>query len=434
MPHPKYFEDMTRTAGEGESEIVVHRPSRFTGSVVDMRVLVDDQERLRLGNGKSGTVVVPDGRHSIYANHPAAQDGAGRQRSVTVNAAGSRIVLEARYNSWDGDGLWASAPLTKYMEIPLDGSNVPPSNNNYDASPQKPVIASSGQNLPKIAVYVTGNVAEDEKKALGTRMLASLVNSGRYIAIERSNAFLAEIEKEHEKQRSGAIDDSQISELGRQFGVKFVCIADITPAYGDFQVSARIVDVETAVVVFMGESSGKLNSMADLSQVSDKVVENMFRGQSTPAPAPKPAPDAAARPAYPVIYETQNKNFTGGQRFGTWVLNWLIPGVGSLAVMQDWGGAATQWVLFGGGIICVANGIDTHTDYYGYTEPEPNALFFVGVGAILSNGIYNIVRSATYTKKMPKNMAFLENAGLNVAVLPDRDGNIKGYMLYSMEF
>ena len=175
------------------------------------------------------------------------------------------------------------------MEIPLDGSRVSPSNNNYDTPSQKPVIASSVQDLPKIAVYVTGNVADDEKKALGTRMLASLINSGRYIGIERSNTFLAEIDKEQEKQRSGAIDDSQISQLGRQFGVKFVCIADITPAYGDFQISARIIDVETAVVVFIGESSGKLNSMADLSHISDKVVENMFRGK--PVSTPKPAPN-----------------------------------------------------------------------------------------------------------------------------------------------
>jgi len=52
------------------------------------------------------------------------------------------------------------------------------------------------QDLPRIAVYVTGDVHDNEKEALGTQMLASLVNSGRYKGIERSNSFLAEIEKE----------------------------------------------------------------------------------------------------------------------------------------------------------------------------------------------------------------------------------------------
>jgi len=170
--------------------------------------------------------------------------------------------------------------------------------------------------LPKIAVYVTGDMPDNEKKALGTRMLASLVNSGRYKGIERSKSFLAEVEKEQEKQRSGEIDDSQISALGRQFGVKFVCIADITPVLGAFQVSARIVDVETAEVVFIGESYSALKNVLDLVSVCDQVVKNMFGGDATsirksdakgdtaairkPAfkpeinPAPKPEPKTAA--------------------------------------------------------------------------------------------------------------------------------------------
>jgi len=146
------------------------------------------------------------------------------------------------------------------------------------------------QELPKIAVYVTGNAKEDEKKALGTRILVSLVNSGRYKAIERSNSFLAEIAKEQVKQRSGDIDDNQISALGKQFGVKFVCIADITPAFGEYQVSARIVNVETAEVEFIGDASGSLNSMTDLERISNLVVNNMFNRQTANITESKPAP------------------------------------------------------------------------------------------------------------------------------------------------
>jgi hypothetical protein len=138
------------------------------------------------------------------------------------------------------------------------------------------VRAQERQELPRIAVYVTGDVPENEKKALGTRMLAALVKSGRYGGIERTETFLAEIEKEHVRQRSGAIDDSQISKLGRQFGVRYICIADITPVYRAFQVSARIVDVETAEVAFIGEAISKMNSARDFQEASDKVVGSMF--------------------------------------------------------------------------------------------------------------------------------------------------------------
>jgi len=157
--------------------------------------------------------------------------------------------------------------------------------------------AAFSQSLPRIAVYVTGDdIHNNMKTALGTRMLASLVNSGRYSGIERSQAFLAEIDKEHVKQRSGEVDDNQISSLGRQFGVKFVCIVNITPVLGDFQVSARIVNVETAEIAFIGESSGPLKTVDDLESVSDRVVEGMF-GRQSPAPAAQEVRPAGPPPA-----------------------------------------------------------------------------------------------------------------------------------------
>jgi len=148
--------------------------------------------------------------------------------------------------------------------------------------------------------------------------------------------------------------------------------------------------------------------------------------------------------------------FTPGQRFGTWGLNWFIPGIGSLAIMKDWGGAITQWVLLGGGIALMANGYDEVKEYYTntyryydsrtgtyrtrtdtlstYYTNEPNSLLYIGVGCLVGNFVFNIVRSITYDKKIPKNTAYLETPSLNLAVLPDRDGNIKGYMVYNMEF
>lgn len=176
--------------------------------------------------------------------------------------------------------------------------------------------ATIAADLPRIAVYVTGNVPENEKNALGTVMLSTLINSGRYRGIERSAAFLAEIDREQERQRSGAIDDSQISELGRQFGVKFVCIAAIIPAFGSYMVSARIVDVESAEVVFIGQASSPLQSMADLTQASDEVVNIMFRGQvaqrAETIPQPIHAPTLTPAPAAPLKPAAKKPALTAG--------------------------------------------------------------------------------------------------------------------------
>ena len=164
--------------------------------------------------------------------------------------------------------------------------------------------AISAADLPRIAVYVTGDVDENQKMALGTRILASLVRSGRYMGIERGDAFIAEIEREHTRQRSGAIDDAQISALGRQFGVKYVCIANINPVLGSFQVSARIVDVETAAIIAIGQSHGQLQTIEDLIQVSNRVVLDMFgvapRARTAPPAQQQPSPEPAASVPKPV--------------------------------------------------------------------------------------------------------------------------------------
>jgi len=184
----------------------------------------------------------------------------------------------------------AQTAVFELTEPPPDSAEIAAFNTDantaaaLDAAPQP--AAQEPDDKPKIAVYVTGDVPENDKTALGTRMLAAFVNSGLYRGIERSAQFLAEVEKEHIKQRSGDVDDSQISALGKQFGVNIICVAAITPALGSYQVSARIIDVETAEVTHIGEANSPLKTIEDLTVVSNEVVSNMFGRQLSIAPAP----------------------------------------------------------------------------------------------------------------------------------------------------
>jgi len=137
--------------------------------------------------------------------------------------------------------------------------------------------AQSDSLKPKIAVYVTGDLKSAENKVvLGTEMLNALVKNGRYTAVERSDVFLAKVAEEHKKQRGGSVDDRQIRELGKQFGVKFICIADITEAFGSYQISARIIDIETAAISITGKAYSKLKSKEEFTEASAKVVASMF--------------------------------------------------------------------------------------------------------------------------------------------------------------
>jgi hypothetical protein len=111
-----------------------------------------------------------------------------------------------------------------------------------------------------------------------------------------------------------------------------------------------------------------------------------------------------------LLEKSGNKNFTIGQRFETFGMN-IIPGLGSIVVMDDWAGAITQWVLVGSGIALI--------DSYGPV--------LIGLDIL-----FNIYRSATYNNL--KNLAFGKSDGFHLSVLPNRHGKIIPHLLFNMAF
>jgi len=146
--------------------------------------------------------------------------------------------------------------------------------------------------IPKIAVYVAGKPNPGMKNILTTTVLNALIKSGKFEAIERSEAFLAQVEGELEKQYSGDINDSQISALGKQSGVEFVCVLDANYINGTYMVSARIINVETAKVATMGVADSRLSSAEEYSKAADELVAKLLNQPTSKAQ--EPAAEAAA--------------------------------------------------------------------------------------------------------------------------------------------
>jgi len=232
----------------------------------------------------------------VYAN-PADGGTVSRNPNYSAYYAGTQVILTAAPNAGHTFTGWSGAASARDSSIIITVNDnitltanfrllppLPPPPPPVPTAQPAPASAALYAGPPNIAVYVTGGASDDEKSALGTRILASLVNSGRYRGIERSNTFLAEIDREMEKQMSGAIDDNQISKVGKQFGVKFICIVDITPAYESFQVSARIVNVETAEVAYIGEAFCPRKTALYITWVSEQVVRKMFGEKPLPEP------------------------------------------------------------------------------------------------------------------------------------------------------
>lgn len=133
--------------------------------------------------------------------------------------------------------------------------------------------------LKKVAVYIVKNdAAQNIGKVLGDKLVAGFTNSGRYIAIERTNSFLDQLGKEQKYQRTGAVNDNDISRLGKQFGVQYVCVADISDVFGEKYISARLIDVETAEVVNTHDAGGAVNKMDDCVNLANEIATSLSKG------------------------------------------------------------------------------------------------------------------------------------------------------------
>jgi hypothetical protein len=313
------------------------------------------------------------------------------------------------------------------------------------------------QDKPKIAVYVaSSDLKESEKKVLTTKILTPFVQSGKYRAIERSDAFLSGIARERDKQRDGSVDDSQISRLGREAGVQFVCVADLVDAFGIYSVSARLINTETAEIVGIGET--EMKNLGDVGKAADEIFDQINSSKSSrnttssqketleiekqklALETEKQALEMEKQKI--AAYEPPKKgddyeNFTTGRRWGTWALNaFTISGLGSWTLMGDVLGGFVHLGLDIAAILTISEEEVCSGEGYYYGPScsyEPDYAYFTIF--FLSGAAWNIYRSITYDKPKPKNAALSKYGNFNMAVLPTKNGNGMAYwLMYNKNF
>ncbi|MDR0494768.1 MAG: DUF4339 domain-containing protein [Treponema sp.] len=149
-------------------------------------------------------------------------------------------------------------------------------------------------------------------------------------------------------------------------------------------------------------------------------------------PEPEPEPVTYEQPSFPLSepepvqnipvsfylpYEDEYEDFSAGQRWAAFSLNFIVPGLGSFAVMRD---ATGGFVNLGLGLAAYAAGavgtlmiLDQRDFGYG----------LIAAGAALYAGalIQNIVWSSSYHRPKPK-IALMDLGAWNIAVLPGKSG------------
>lgn len=161
---------------------------------------------------------------------------------------------------------------------------------------------SQQPNIKRVAVYVPkSDASKGIGRVLGDKMVAAFVASGRYTAVERTNSFLSQLKNEQQYQQNGAVDDKEISRIGKQFGVQYVCVADVSDVMGEKYISARMIDVETAEVVNTHDEGGKINDMESClriaTAISDALSKGTLKEQAEEARLRKEAEEARIRAA-----------------------------------------------------------------------------------------------------------------------------------------
>ncbi len=135
----------------------------------------------------------------------------------------------------------------------------------------------------KVAIYVTATeqVSSSTKKIIGSEIVASFAATEEYSAIERTSEFLGQISKEQEYQRGGSVDDSQICELGRQFGVDLVCVADVTKFQDKYYIQARLIDVEKATVLATAREISTLEDLDTIIKIAQGLAQKVIGTEVT---------------------------------------------------------------------------------------------------------------------------------------------------------
>jgi uncharacterized protein (TIGR02145 family) len=134
--------------------------------------------------------------------------------------------------------------------------------------------ATTATKKPAIAVYVFG--AEDPalNKAMATRLIIALNNSGRYQAADNYRELFDQAVAA-QKGGAAAVNFKQFRNLGEQAGVEYVCVAEITTVFGEKQVSGHILRVGVTGIAAIGAADIPLKTPADLTAASEQLVDAM---------------------------------------------------------------------------------------------------------------------------------------------------------------
>lgn len=108
----------------------------------------------------------------------------------------------------------------------------------------------------------------------------AIAKSDKYKPVER--VLINKVLEENKYQKTGMVKDSEVSELGKQMGANFVCISIIRKIGSNFFITAKLVNVTTAMVESQ-EHIKTENGVNDLYEKTEELANKLLSIKSETA-------------------------------------------------------------------------------------------------------------------------------------------------------
>ena len=236
--------------------------------------------------------------------------------------------------------------------------------------------------------------------------LASAIVSRRiFSVVDRVQLDL--IREEMNFQMSGEVSDASAQAVGQKLGAQYIVTGTMEAVGGYYRFRVRVIVAETAVI--------RVSYSANVQ--NDQVITSLLESGSVNTPSMSE------------VY----RDFTRTERWATFALNWLVPGLGSYVIMKDKVGGTIQVMTSGSGLIVFFVGGTVVAN----ATTSPNNIIItttIGAGLGLGSFVYNIVRSVSYHKPRPQIASLIDPLAWNIAVIPGKDGVEQVSLSYTLRF
>jgi TolB-like protein len=164
-------------------------------------------------------------------------------------------------------------PTQKSREVKSTKSTDIQEEQKQDKSPKIP----NPKDRIKIAIVEFQNLNDESKRdsmgAMFSEMLTtSFVGSEAFRITEREQ--LKKIVQELQLNQSGIIDLSQAKKVGKMVGADAIVTGSVTKMGGDLRLDARIIDVESGIIVTAEKIIGNTD-LNSISTMADTIVDNL---------------------------------------------------------------------------------------------------------------------------------------------------------------